>query len=130
MSSHIQVREAFGEGHFYSLGVEVDGAEIAFGEGDEDFFGGDCAADGQQGYGAGGAVYGFDLADEDGGVCLGDVIEGAAYQVGYVDFVFVERGAVGAGNGDGEADEGFGGGDGVDSCEVKDDAAFMEPVGD
>lgn len=122
----VEVGEAFGKGHLDTLGGEVDGAKIAFGEGDQDFAG--CAVDNQQGNGAGGAVDIFDFADEDG-AGAGYVEEGAAEKVGDVNLVAGEWGSLGQWNGYDEAIEGFGGGDGIYSGKVKDDAAFMRPMG-
>ena len=112
--------EAVGESHFYALRFEVDAAEERFGEGDEDFSGG--AVDDEQGNGAGVAVYVFDNADEDG-LGWGDVEEGAAGEVGDVELIRGEGGALSAGDGDEQAGEGFGGGDGVVFLEMEDDGA-------
>jgi hypothetical protein len=103
-------------------------AEIALGEGDQDFFCGTWALTRRD---TGPAVRStsFDLAYETGSGPATS-IESAADQVGDIDFVLGQRGTLGQRNGDDEAGEGFSGGDGIDPREMKDDAAFVEPVGD
>jgi len=124
----VEACEAFGQGHLDPFGGKVEGAEIALGEGDKDFFARVGAADDEQGNWAGGAVNVFDSSDGDG-CAAGHVEEGAANQVCNVDCVCVKRGSVSKGDGDEQAGEGFGGRDGVGLGKVKDDAALMEPMG-
>lgn len=121
----VEIGEAFGEGHFDETGVEIEAAEVAFGEGNEDLTG--FALHDEERCGAGGAVDVADGADGDGGGG-GDVDEGTANEVADVGLVWCEWDALGEGDGHAEADEGFGGGDGVDAGEVEDDAALMKPV--
>ena len=59
----------------------------------------------------------------------GDIEEGAADQVADVDFVGIERGALGERDGDDQAGQSFGVGDGTGLGKVEDDAALMKPVG-
>ena len=75
------------------------------------------------------AVNFFYFADGDR-LGSGDVDQRAADQVADVDFVVGEGGSLGDRDGDDLAFEGFSGGDGVDSGEVEDDAAFVGPVMD
>jgi hypothetical protein len=97
-------------------------------EGDQDFFLGAGGKHDEQGYGSGGAVYIIDPAHFDWGGG-GDIEEGAADQVADVDFVGIERGALGERDGDDQAGQSFGVGDGTGLGKVEDDAALMKPVG-
>src|SRR6185437_159102 len=122
-----EIGKPFGESHFDALVWEVEGAEVGLGERDQDFAL-RATHDEQRGR-ASGAVNVFDGADGDWWVRR-NIEQGAADEVGDVDLVVGERGAFAAGDGDDEAGEGFGCGDGVDAGKAEDDAPFVQPVMD
>jgi hypothetical protein len=93
----IQVDQPFRQSHFHAPCLEVDAAQIAFGEGDEHLAG--CALHHQQRHRPGGAVHFLDLADEERSGRR-NVDQHAADQVADVDLALTQRGPFGAGNSD------------------------------
>lgn len=123
--STVQVEQAFGEGHFYPLGVYVHSAEVALSEGNPHLA--FVALHDEQRNGTGAAIHVRDIADAFWRVSA-DLKDFAADQVGNVDFIGAELRALSARNGDNEAGERFRVGDGGDSFEVEDDAALVQPM--
>src|SRR5579863_4089531 len=123
----VQIGQAFGQRHLDEARGQIELAEIAFREGDEDFT--RSGFENEKRNRAGGAVDGDNCADSDGRGA-GDVEERAADEIADVGLVVSERDALGEGNGYEQASERFGSGDGVDAGEMQYDAALVQPVVD
>jgi hypothetical protein len=95
----IDGEQAFGQGHLYALVLQVDAAEVGFGEGDEQFFTAACRMQHKQRSAGGFTIDGDDFADV-ACITLADVDDVTTDEVVYIERAILEWGALVAGNGD------------------------------